>query len=135
MKILVIDDQRIFDFGLKGRTDTVIHCTTTQAGIQYLYNLQPWDQVWLDHDMGLESEGSGTDLVKKIESDDKLDIEPKPDVGRFFIHSFNPVGSEVMLSVLGALGYNVQRIDPSDLLDYEAMKEKGRNPNLAGPRR
>lgn len=135
MKILVIDDQRIFDFGLKGRTDTVVHCTTTQAGLQYLYNLQPWDQVWLDHDMGLESEGSGTDLVKRIENDDKLDIEPKPDVGRFFIHSFNPVGSEVMLRVLGSLGYNVQRIDPSDLLDYDAMKEKGRNPNLAGPRR
>lgn len=135
MKILVIDDQRIFDFGLKGRTDTVIHCTTTQAGLQYLYNLQPWDQVWLDHDMGEDSEGSGTDLVNKIESDDKLEIEPKPNVGRFFVHSFNPVGTERMLRVLAALGYSVQRIDASEYLDYDEMKKQGRNPMLRGPRR
>lgn len=129
MKILVIDDQRIFNF------PNVIHCTTSQAGLEYLYNLQPWDEVWLDHDMGMDSYGSGSDLVDLIEESHETGEEPKPDVLRFYIHSFNPAGSEYMLRVLKKLGYNAERIDPSEFLDYEAMKEKGRNPNLAGPRR
>lgn len=124
MKILVIDDQRIFKFD-------AVHVTTMQEGIDQIYNQGPWDQVYLDHDLGMESEGSGTDLVNYLER--------KPDfkVGMFFIQSMNPVGAERMRVVLNGMGYTVARVTYNDLdemLDYKAMEEQGRNPLLRGKR-
>ena len=121
---LVIDDQRIF------RGDFV-HATTSQEGIELLHS-QEWDEVWLDHDLGSDSEGSGSDIVRNI-------VATHPQVELFIIHSMNPVAAERMLSDIVKAGYPAIRVIWSkqllnDLLDNKAMEEKGRNPFYAGPK-
>ena len=137
MRILVIDDQRIFNsfpsLPELGMGDMVVHCDTSQLGLQSLYD-GDWDEVYLDHDMGMESDMSGTDMVDYIESEQTFS-DIFLEVGKFYIHTMNPTGGEYMMRVLKKLGYEVERLDPTPYLDFDAMYNEGRNPWLAGPKR
>lgn len=125
MKVLVIDDQRIF----KG--EDIQHVTTSQEGIALLDENTIWDEVWLDHDLGSDSEGSGSDIVRHI-------IATRPQVRLFCVHSMNPVAAEYMVSDLTHAGYPAIRFlwsqnQIKELLDEKAMEERGRNPFYRGP--
>lgn len=127
MKILVIDDQRIFNF------PEAVHCTTMQDGLRELYENGPWDEVWLDHDLGAESEGSGSDIVRRI-------LDREPTVATYIVHSMNPVGNQYMVNSLRDAGFDVRIImwtkaTMDVLLDYKAMEKAGRDPLYAGPMR
>lgn len=132
-RILVIDDQRIFK-PLPGRPEaqTLVHETTSDEGFITLTMGQPWDEVWLDHDLGMESSQSGyemvMDVIRGIEDGAPLDVK------KFYVHSMNPVGADRMVQALSR-HFPVARIDPTPYLDYDAMDKNDRNPFLAGPRR
>lgn len=135
MKALVVDDQRIF----KDAPDYEwTHATTSQGGLDTLFGEGPWDEIWLDHDLGMASKGSGYDLVEELV--DRLDfgtIVPEDIVkpgGRIYVHSMNPDGAQRMVAALTRY-FTVARIDPTPYLDFDQMYNKGRNPYLAGPRR
>lgn len=141
MRILVIDDQRIFKYFPRlreiGAGDDVVHCDKSQDGLKLLYD-EDWDEVWLDHDMGMDSDMNGTDLVNYIEQQIhsvEYGLAPGPNVGRFVVHSANPVGRDRMIRTLQLLGYKAEKEDPYPYLDDEAMDKKGKNPWLAGPNR
>lgn len=129
MKVLVIDDQRIFrrvPGDEEGEFTLLVHATTSQQGLSHLYS-RKWDMVILDHDLGLNSQLSGTGIVGEIE-------KRRPDVTEFILCTFNPVGGQRMRKVLENLGFPVKWIDPTVYLDYDAMASANRNPYLAGER-
>lgn len=134
MRALVVDDQRIF---AEAPDYVWTHATTSQAGLHALRN-GPWDEIWLDHDLGIDSFGSGYDLVMSvIDALDNRTMRPgdilSPD-GQIWVHSMNWSGAERMVQALTRY-FKVARIDPTPFLDYNAMYSQGRNPYLAGPRR
>lgn len=134
MRALVVDDQRIF---AESPDYVWTHVTTSQDGLQALRN-GPWDEIWLDHDLGMASYGSGYDLVSAlVDSLDNRTMHPadilNPD-GRIWVHSMNPSGADRMVQALTRY-FQVARIDPSPYLDLVAMYSQDRNPYLAGPRR
>jgi hypothetical protein len=128
-KILVIDDQRIF----KDREDAeIIHETTSDKGFITLVMNGPWDEVWLDHDLGMESSQSGYEMVMDVVSG--LEDGTPLEIGKVYVHSMNPVGADRMVQALTRY-FDVARIDPTPYLDFDAMYAQDRNPYLAGPRR
>lgn len=135
MKALVVDDQRIFA-PQDGYEWT--HATTSQEGIDTLVVGGPWDEIWLDHDLGMESEGSGYDLVQELvmalEDGDVAPDEILSPGGQVWVHSMNPTGADRMVQALTRY-FSVARIDPTPFLDFKAMYAQDRNPYLAGPRR
>ena len=135
MKALVVDDQRIF--AERDGYDWT-HCTTSHDGIDVLMMYGPWDEIWLDHDLGMESEGSGYDLVSElVMALEDGDVSPSDILnpgGQVWVHSMNPGGAERMVQAL-APHFSVARIDPTPFLDFPKMYSQDRNPYLAGPRR
>lgn len=135
MKSLVVDDQRIFK---DAPNYEWTHATTSQEGIDTLVVGGPWDEIWLDHDLGMESEGSGYDLVQElvtaIEDGDIAPDEVLVPGGTIWVHSMNPDGADRMVQALRRY-FSVARIDPTPFLDFDAMYAENRNPFLAGPRR
>lgn len=130
MRILVIDDQRIFKFsGLSPLY--LIHSLTSQDGLDQLYNNGPWDEVWLDHDLGPNSEVNGSTIANKIIRDTVSNKGPK--VKRYFIHSMNPVGARYMTEGLNNAGLPAiwvvwNEATLNNLLDMDKMKELGKDP-------
>src|SRR5574338_63724 len=120
-RVLVIDDQRIF----ADSPDTEwTHETTSQEGIDALVVGGPWDEIWLDHDLGMESYGSGYDLVselvRSLQADEVSVSEVVTPDGQIWVHSMNPVGADRMVAALAPY-FSVARIDPTPFLDFDAM--------------
>ena len=136
MRILVIDDQRIFksfpSLPEPGEADDIQQYDTDYKGVMALILRPPWDEVYLDHDLGMNSHGSGSDIVDKIE--EVIEAGGGVDVGKFYIITMNPAGGNYMMKVLGKY-FEVEWIDPTPYLDFEKMYSKGKDPFLAGPRR
>ena len=97
--ILVVDDVRT----LKFEATTVRRLPQAEAA---LYS-QPWDEVWLDHDLEFSMTLEETQLmhtynirplVQKIEQDARNGIILP--VGIFIIHSANSIGKEWMAQML-----------------------------------
>lgn len=141
-RILVIDDQRIFT---PQDGAEIYHETTSQAGWRTWLLDGPWNEVWLDHDLGMESKGSGTDLVNELEqyiqdyADSGTPVEDVAkdflaDGGKIYVHTMNPSGGDYMMRVLTRY-FDVARIDPTPYLDFDATYAADRNPYYAGPRR
>lgn len=122
MRILVVDDQRIFKFG----TDhTVQHELTAQHGLAAMMWEGPWDEVYLDHDLGQASKADGTKLAHSI-------AFLKPEVGRFYVHSMNVVGRKNMLKILLDAEYWVGEIiwTPNLIqqhINHAEMERQGRH--------
>ena len=128
-RILVIDDQRIF----KDREGAeIVHETTSDEGFITLVMEGPWDEVWLDHDLGMESSQNGYEMVMDV-VEGLVDSAPL-EIGRVYVHSMNPVGADRMVAALRPF-FDVVRIDPTPYLDFEAMYAENRDPYFAGPRR
>jgi len=89
MKILVVDD-------IRNHVLDAVYARTPEEGLQKIIS-EPWDEVWLDYDMG----GVKTNLmiVKKLEELAQVNSILLP-IGRFVLHTSNPVGREIMRSYL-----------------------------------
>lgn len=106
---LVIDDMRVFR-DVEG-VDTV-HALDAFDGVRVLYS-QPWDEVWLDHDMGYNNP-TGSELIAYIER--TYLRGDGPEVGHWYVHTFNMVGAEVMMRTLKSLRQRVTRVQ--EVLPY-----------------
>lgn len=107
---LVVDDVRnmIFD------ATTV---RTSAEGLEALYS-QPWDEVWLDHDLGFADDIRP--LVRKVEADAHDGIILP--VGMFIIHTGNPVGRWWVAKAL-LPWYTVATADGWEWSEYEDQVE------------
>lgn len=100
-KILILDDDQnrlnIFKRNLIGHILTTT--STAQAAIDQLNINNPFDYVFLDHDLGGEGfvqSGPGTGYEVAL----WLSNHPEKKPEHIIIHSFNPIGSQKMSSVL-----------------------------------
>ncbi len=131
MKILVVDDQRIF----KSLPDVeegieIEHVTTALAGLYAIYLKGPWDLVVLDHDLGVM--GSGTDIVNEMERM-MFEEDIKPPVKTFKLCTYNGYGRQYMTTVLDRIGYkNVEWFEAQPYLDRIEMLYKNRDPLWVG---
>jgi hypothetical protein len=104
MNILFLDDdpQRRATFLSQVPSATCV--STASECIKDLYLHGPWDQVWLDHDLGLleniapGTAETGSDVTRWI-------AENKPEIGLIILHSLNPAGRAYMRDTLRAVGY------------------------------
>ena len=117
---LVIDDVRVFK-PVEGME--TVHCLKAEEGLEQLYDNGPWDQVWLDHDLGWDHI-SGTYLVEMIlwMKDDGIE----PEVDQWFVHSANMVSGDMMWRRLIQAGYPVMRVsaESMDMLDWDATDQR-----------
>jgi hypothetical protein len=117
-RILIVDDERVLKLPYG---DEIVHVDNADDGfIQMVYH-GPWDEVWLDHDLGMSSI-NGYEMVSDIVDDiERQQLRLK--VGQFYIHSMNPDGARNIYSALLPY-FPVKRIDPTPYLDLDRMKEK-----------
>lgn len=102
MSKLVIDDLRILN--LKGK---VVYARTPEQGIAALKKRKKWDELWLDHDLGLQN-WIPVEIWPVI---DYLE-QNRPKIGQIFIISSNPVGAQRMKLALDKIGYSTTIRDP-----------------------
>ena len=79
-RILVIDDRRTMRFA-------ATYARSAAAGLAALSS-GPWDEVWLDHDLG-----PGPDIravVREIER--RVYADAPFEIGHIFVHTSNPAG-------------------------------------------
>ena len=112
-RILVIDDERTFTtktLNDVGGAEVFYARTLPEAAwLLFTQGAYPgWDEVWLDHDMG-DSKYRMMDMLNSIEmlSEDKELLS----VGRFIIHSANPVAREQMAQALSVYQLMMVRAD------------------------
>ena len=96
--VLVIDDRRILSF-------PATYARTSARGLVQLDG-RPWDEVWLDHDLGAE------DTIKPVVLHlERLAVEGRPyPVGRVVVCSDNPVGAAAIVAALSPW-YPTSRVD------------------------
>jgi hypothetical protein len=113
MKILVLDDDAVkvrapqadkHDF----RDDEFTQVCTWEDFFSWLYDSYiHWDEVWLDHDLGLRGE-TGSDYTYEIVSR-AIVHETYPHVGKFRIISNNAAAAHRMWDDLHSLGIEVEK--------------------------
>lgn len=106
MRFLIIDDVRTLSgtVGENGFLDEHIYARTYEEGIVQVTSKAGWDRVYLDHDLGNESDKTGYDIAQAIEKD-AYDGILYP-IGEFILISSNPVGRMRMFQALCKF-YNV----------------------------
>ena len=111
MRILVIDDERTFDNRKLGvYKEEITYARYGEEGLACLQ--EAFDVVYLDHDLG-ENSIDGYGVTMEIE---KLAYQGTLlDVGKFVIHSMNPVGRMNMYQCLSKF-YNVEFARVEDLM-------------------
>lgn len=82
MKILVVDDERTFNFP----DETVTYARTSEDAINCIYQFK-WDVIFLDHDLG------GDDTTIPVAKFLREYEDPTP----VYIHSMNPIGRKNLL--------------------------------------
>lgn len=109
---LFLDDDKLrhsgFDIHCIGLPVKVTHVWTADQAIETLKNEEPFDCVWLDHDLeNTDPNYSGACVAEFIAHHiDKAKL-PKYVV----VHSHNPAGAEVMADMLHAAGVPVKRVE------------------------
>lgn len=102
--VVLVDDRRTFQ-------DKRVHAVvrTSQDAIRLLWEIHSLDieidELWLDHDLGLESE-SDIGAVLEVLEQTAANSDPLK-VKQIFAHSANPYGREMMVRCLAARGYSV----------------------------
>lgn len=104
MKILVVDDIREFAFD-------AIYARTLEEAEELLSPRFHWDQVWLDNDLGPDSEVRT--LTNKIEEMAHSAI--LLDVDEFVLHTSNVVARQAMFDALYRF-YQVRIVDALEFL-------------------
>lgn len=106
-RILLVDDLRIFR-----EPDESAHLYIARTSEQALTILQrevePWDEIWLDHDLG-DATGEIDDVMRVVDylSERAFNDEPVV-VGVVYVHTSNPSGRANMLRALTRFGYHAQ---------------------------
>lgn len=109
MKILLIDDLRNF----KDNRHAVI-ARNSRAGIEILAKDNDWDEVWLDHDLGIVDNTIDSIMpVVDFLSEAAFVGEPV-NIGRIYIHTSNPVGAKQIMASLTRYGYDCVKVNASD---------------------
>lgn len=113
MKILFLDDELsrrdLFSHLVNRRAHDVFICADAMAAMSCLQEMQPFDFVFLDHDLGEEAcysvnaQNSGSEVARFL-------AKHKPRIKRIIIHSLNCPASEYMKSLLTDVGYVVEYI-------------------------
>ena len=99
MRILWVDDERTPDF------EAVIARTSEEA-LSLISD--GWDEVWLDHDLG--GEDTSRPIVSFLE-EQSIIYGIVFEIGKFFVHSKNPVGAKWLADGIDKSGYRVMRVE------------------------
>jgi len=97
-------------------TETAAECIAKMIAAD-----EPWDVVFLDHDLGGETyvdpslPNTGSAVVRWI-------CENKPKIKRVIVHSCNTVAAQYMTEDLIKLGYDADRIPITNLI-YDNLLE------------
>lgn len=119
--ILLIDDLRSFKDSRLASVATVAR--TLDEGLEAIQS-KSWASVWLDHDLGLSSEGKPEDIMPIIDYVSKMAFFDSPvDVERFYVHTSNTVGGNAMMKSLNAYGYEAVRVNAVDYLTVSPSME------------
>lgn len=113
-RILIVDDVREIDH-FPPRLAMASIVRDAECAMALFFEIE-WDEVWLDHDLGLESE-DGTYIVNEIDkymhvlkNEWPFDLDkPIVRVKKFYLHSSNPVGAQRMYDVLSKY-FEVERV-------------------------
>lgn len=110
MDVLLIDDLRDFRDG----RESVIARNSVEA-LQVLQSGDSWDEIWLDHDLGIV-DIVGIDTVMKVVDfmcEQAYNGSPVK-VDTVYVHTSNPVGAKNIMAGLTNYGYNCVRVNASD---------------------
>lgn len=134
MDILIVDDERTLDvfsyldlghaeypsdlseFNSTSEWNRVFHVREFLQAYHAVMDY-PWDIVFLDHDLGERSDGTTADvrdITRDIEKN-AFTFEKVLPIGRFIIHSMNPLGRKEMYEALHKF-YNVEFARVEDLI-------------------
>lgn len=104
---LVIDDLRNFR---DSRVAT--YARTSQEALSIMATRTPFDEIWLDHDLGETPDGVVDSIMPVIQEFSFLGFENKHyPVTSIYVHTSNPVGAAQMMQALRHYGYNVFRVN------------------------
>jgi hypothetical protein len=115
-RILFLDDDPARAEAFRARYPHAIWARTAEECQARL--AEPWDVVYLDHDLGGETfvdherDDCGMEVVRW------LDREPRPHLQgtRFVVHTRNPNAACIMVVHLEAMGYSAQAVPFGNLL-------------------
>lgn len=106
--VLLIDDLRDFRSELTPSGLTVAR--TSEAALNVLE--RRWGQIWLDHDLGLKSDGTEDTVMPVVERMCELAFNNRPvDVEVVLVHTSNPAGASTIQKALEAYGYRAIRVN------------------------
>lgn len=112
MKILVIDDERLFP-SLEGDGVEVHYARTSMDAYRHLLAHERWNAVMFDHDLGEDGDAlEVVDWMRSLTGRIKLDWSER--IGRAYVHSMNPVGAQNLVNRLTDLGIPTQRVPLPD---------------------
>ena len=114
--ILVIDDVKTFPFP---DNVEVVYARTLEQGFSGLYEYSDsLDQLWLDHDLGIDKDGNEEDIRPLVLwiAENAFYSHPKK-IGRIVICSLNPVGIDWIFSTLSPYYDVVICNDPEAVFD------------------
>lgn len=100
--ILFIDDNRVLpeaDMTARTAEEAITALRLAEMGTKVL------DEVWFDHDLGLESDI--WDVVRFLET--RAEQGRPIEIDQCVVHSMNPVGAERLMTALERAGYDVVR--------------------------
>lgn len=109
MKILFLDDDPNRGERFLREHGDVVWTKTARSTIDVLFDFDPFDVVYLDHDLGGEvyvdsgREDTGMEVVRWVEAN-------RPAVGRFVVHSLNYPAAAQMVGRLRDAGYEAEYV-------------------------
>ncbi len=116
LNILLIDDLR--DFKQVDSAHKVTVARTSRAALEILNTNESYDEIWLDHDLGLLEDGTVDSVMPVVDFlSERAFLYGNYPVGKIYVHSANPVGARAMVRSLDNYGYNVYKVDPSVYLN------------------
>lgn len=116
--IVLIDDERDFRVPVPGN---LVVLRNSREALEWFDNHGldgKIDQLWLDHDLGLDNEGNPDDIMGVLLPLMELNREGYfPDIGEVLVHTANPVGAANIIAALeGEFPYPVHRVRAQDYL-------------------
>lgn len=109
MGLLLIDDLRNFR---DGRKTTVAR--NSETALQILKDNTVWDEIWLDHDLGIVDNKLDTIMPVVDFLCEQSFLESPVQVAKIFIHTSNPVGAKQMFTSLTQYGYDCIRVNATE---------------------
>ena len=110
---LLIDDLRNFKDG----RITLIARTSKDALtiLQHGVEVQEYTEIWLDHDLGLNPDGTPDTIMPVVDFLCEQAFNDMPvKVDTVYVHTSNPVGAKQMMLSLERYGYNAVKVDASE---------------------